>query len=232
VIAVSQPLAAQLARRGVPRERLHLLRNAWCGSTPGLERARARAELGLPPAAFVLGWVGRLSVEKGGDVLVEALARLRDLPLLACVVGDGPERPALERRSARLGLAEQIRWSGVRADAGRLFRAFDAFVLSSRTEGTPMVLLEAMHAGVPVVASAVGGVPDVVGAQEGWLVAPEDPDALAAALRELHGDTAEAARRANAARRRIDTDFALGPWLDAHERVYREARGRGTPSRA
>ena len=225
VVAVSQPLEAQLVRRRVSRQRLHLLRNAWVAGAPGLDRAQARAELNLPGDAFVLGWVGRLSAEKGGDILIEALARLASLPLLACVIGDGPDRPALERRAADLGLAGRVRWCGIRSDAGRLFRGFDAFVLSSRTEGTPIVLLEAMQAGVPVVATSVGGVPDVVGPGEAWLVASEDPDAIAAAVRELHADPAGAARRAEASRRRLEADFAPGPWLDAYERIYREARG-------
>lgn len=232
VVAVSQPLVAKMVRKGVPRERLHLLRNAWCGGEELLERLAARAELGLAADAFVIGWVGRLGAEKGGDVLIEALGRLPDLPFVACVIGDGPHRAALEARAGQLGLAGQMRWSGVRAAAGRLFRAFDAFVLSSRTEGTPIVLLEAMQAGVPIVATAVGGVPDVVGRDESWLVPPEDPAALATALRELQGDRAEAARRAHAAHQRLDAEFAVGPWLDAHEQIYGQlGERRGRPGR-
>ncbi len=227
VVAVSQPLVAQLERRGVPREQLHLLRNACCGDGRSLERAEARANLDLPGDAFVLGWVGRLSAEKGGDILIEALARLGcppGPPFLACVIGDGPDRPMLERRAVELGLADRVRWCGTRTDARRLFRAFDVFVLSSRTEGTPIVLLEAMQAGVPIVATSVGGIPDIVGPEEAWLVASEDPDALAAAVRALHSDPAGARRRVDASRRRLDADFAPGPWLDAHERVYRAVR--------
>jgi glycosyltransferase involved in cell wall biosynthesis len=232
VVAVSRPLASQLAVRGVRPERLHLLRNAWSSAAPLLERARARAELQLPADAFVLGWVGRLSAEKGGDILIEALARSRDLGMLACVIGDGPDRPALESRAAELGLAGRVRWCGIRPDAARLFRAFDAFVLSSRTEGTPIVLLEAMRAEVPVVATSVGGVPDVVGPEDAWVVPPEDPDALATALRELLADSESASRRAAAARRRLDLEFSVDPWLDAYEGIYREVSApRGADSR-
>jgi len=226
VVVVSRPLEERLRRAGTPASRLHLVRNAWSRSEPALPRAAARAELGLPVGAFAIGWVGRLSAEKGGDVFVEALARLASVPFVACVIGDGPDRAGLEARAAQLGLAERVRWCGVRSHAGRLFGAFDAFVLSSRTEGTPIVLLEAMHAGVPVVATRVGGVPDVVGADDAWLVASEDPEALAAALREVRADAAGAARRAAAARRRLDAEFAPGPWLDAYERIYREARAQ------
>ena len=224
VVVVSRPLEAQLARRGVRRERLHLLRNAWVGGAAGVARAEARAALDLPADAFVLGWVGRLSAEKGADVLIEALARLQGVPALACVIGDGPDRPALERRAAELGLADRVRWCGIRAEAGRLCSAFDAFVLSSRTEGTPIVLLEAMQARVPIVATSVGGVPDVVGPGEAWLVPSEDPGALADALRSLHADPAAAARRAEASRRRLEAEFAPGPWLDAYEALYRHVQ--------
>ena len=179
---------------------------------------------GSPADAFAIGWVGRLSAEKGGDVFVKALASLADLPCVACVIGDGPERAALEARAAALGLGGRIRWCGVRPHAGRLFTAFDAYALSSRTEGTPIVLLEAMAAGVPIVATRVGGVPDVVGPEEAWLVASEDPRALAAALRELRADPAQAARRAESARRRLAAEFADAPWLDAYARIYGEAR--------
>jgi glycosyltransferase involved in cell wall biosynthesis len=226
VVVVSRPLEARMRRAGVPAARLHLLRNAWSRGEPALARAAARAELGLPQDAFAIGWVGRLSAEKGGDVFVEALARLGDVPFVACVVGDGPDRAALEARAARLGLGGRVRWCGVRPQAGRLFGAFDAFVLSSRTEGTPIVLLEAMQAGVPIVATSVGGVPDVVSSEEAWLVASEDPHGVAAALRALRADAAEGARRAQAARRRLAADFADAPWLDAYLRIYREARAR------
>lgn len=226
VVVVSRPLEARMRRAGVPPARLHLLRNAWSRAESPMPRGEARAELGLPPDVFAIGWVGRLSAEKGGDVLVEALARLADVPFAACVVGDGPDRPALEARARSLGLSDRMRWCGIRPQAGRLFSAFDAFVLSSRTEGTPIVLLEAMQAGVPIVATGVGGVPDVVGPAEALLVPSEDPDALAGALRALRADAAGARRRADAARRRLDAEFAEGPWLDAYERIYREARPR------
>ncbi len=222
VIAVSRPLGALLAKRGVPRDRLHLIRNAWCGGIPNLGRTQARSELDLPADSFVLGWVGRLSHEKGGDLMIEAIGRLRSSEFVACVIGDGPDRRALERRVAELGLASRVRWCGVRSDAARLFRAFDAFVLSSRTEGTPIVLFEAMQAQVPIVATSVGGVPDVVGPNQALLVAPGDPVALAEAICVLRADPAGAARLAVAARERLETEFAPNPWLDAYERIYRE----------
>lgn len=123
--------------------------------------------------------------------------------------------------------AHRVRWCGVRAEAGSLFRAFDVFVLSSRTEGTPIVLLEAMQAEVQIVATSLGGVPDVVGPDDARLVAPGDPDALAKALRDVHADAPSANQRADAARRRFEVEFTLDPWLDAYERIDRWVAAAG-----
>ncbi|HEU4700380.1 MAG TPA: glycosyltransferase [Gemmatimonadales bacterium] len=222
VIAVSRPLVGRLAALGVPAARIHLIRNAFQPEgEPPYSRREARQALGLAPDAFVLGWVGRLSHEKGADVLVRALAHLRDLPLEVALIGDGRERGALEALAAELGVAERIRWLGRVADAGRHFAAFDGYVLSSRTEGTPMVLFEAMTAGVPIVAARVGGVPDVVGDAEALLVPPEAPEPLAGALRALRADAGAAQARTAAARARLGSEFAPGPWLDRHDALYR-----------
>src|SRR5690606_5519239 len=105
----------------------------------------------------------------------------------------------------------------------RYFAAFDVFVLSSRTEGTPMVLFEAMAAGTPIVATAVGGVPDVVGPGEAILVSPEDPEMLARAIREVREDPRAAASRAERARHRLANHFDAHSWSRAYESVYHTA---------
>ena len=102
-----------------------------------------------------------------------------------------------------------------------MFAAFDVFVLSSRTEGTPIALFEAMAAGVPIVATRVGGVPDVVSPLEAALVPAEDPVALAAEIRAIYRDPATGQRRARAARARLERDFSVAPWLDRYEAIYR-----------
>jgi glycosyltransferase involved in cell wall biosynthesis len=218
VVAVSRPLATRLEASLRGRTPIHTVPNAWESPGAPLDRARARARLGLPHGAFVVGWVGRLAWEKGPDVLLEAGARLRDLDLTLCFVGDGPERQALVERARDQGL--DVYWSGVVPEAWRLFTAFDLFVLSSRTEGTPMALLEAMHAGVPIVATAVGGVPDVVGEGAGWLVPPEDPEALAAAVRHAFTDRVERERRALVATSLRSVALDPADWLGEHERLY------------
>jgi len=222
VVAESRPLARQLADSGVPLERLHVVRNA-CEPPPLVARVHARATLGLPSAGFVIGWVGRLSHEKGLDVLLVALAGLRDLPVTLAVLGDGPARAGLTALAEGAGVADRIHWCGVVPDAARVFSAFDALALSSRTEGTPIVLLEAMAAGVPVVATAVGGVPDVLPLDGGLLVPPEAPAALAVALRSLFDEPEAAAARALVARARVERELAVRPWADRYRDVYHAA---------
>jgi glycosyltransferase involved in cell wall biosynthesis len=229
VVAVSTPLRKRLGDAGVPGPRLHLIRNACAGGQPLLSREEARRILGLPNGALVAGFVGRLSAEKGPDLWLEALGRLAAPGVLGCVIGDGPERPRLEARAAALGLGTAIRFAGAQPEAGRLFSAFDVFVLSSRTEGTPVVLFEAMAAGVPIVAAAVGGVPDVVGSEEAWLTPPGDVEAIAGALRAAQAEPAEARRRAEAARGRLAREFAVDPWLDRYEEIYRQLAAAQKP---
>jgi glycosyltransferase involved in cell wall biosynthesis len=226
VIAVSRPLREQLVAHGVPDRRVHLVRNAWGGGTPPLPRDEARAVLGLDPDGWVIGWVGRLSREKGADLLVEALPRLDDAAVVASFLGDGPLRHELREQAATRGAEERVRWHGTVADAGRLFPAFDVFVLSSRTEGTPIALFEAMAADVPVVATRVGGVPDVVSEGEALLVPPDNPAALAAALATVRKDPRAARERAVRARRRLECEFGSEGWLRGYEMIYEGVLGK------
>jgi len=220
VVAVSRPLGEQLIRDGVPIGRVHVVPNAWEEAAPPLDRAAARCVLGLSADGFLVGWAGRVSREKGPDVLLDAMLHLTDLPISVSVVGDGPERQSLAVRVRQLGLERRVRWHGIVRDAGRLFAAFDAFVLSSRTEGTPIVLFEAMETGVPIVATRVGGVPDVVSPAEAALVPPDDSVTLAAEIRAVYGNPAAARERARRALERLRRDFSVAPWLGRYEAIY------------
>lgn len=220
VVAVSRPLRQQLAAAGVPNEVLQMIPNAYRESLPPADRLAARSALGVPLEGYRLGWVGRLSQEKGADVLIDALALTRDIPAEVSVLGSGREAEALTARARAAGVEDRIRWHGTVPAAGRLFSAFDCFVLSSRTEGTPIALFEAMAAGVPIIATAVGGVPDVVSKAEALLVAPSDPAVLAVAIRAVHADPGGAAARARAARRRLDTDFGVEEWVNRYDSTY------------
>ena len=220
VIAVSRALAERMKRSGVSAERLAVVQNAYAPPRQLADRGTARAALGVAEDGWVIGFVGRLSVEKGADLLLEAIARLSDLPLTVAFVGEGRESEALRARAHSLGLGQRVRWAGVVDDAANLFRAFDLFVLSSRTEGTPIALFEAMNAEVPVVATAVGGVPEVIGPAEALLVEPEKPDDLAAAIRRVYSDPEGARQRAVAARQTLRAKFGVASWVEAYDRVY------------
>lgn len=224
VVAVSQRLVRDLAASGVPEERIVLAPNAWGGGAELLTREHARERLGIAGESVRFGWVGRLSREKGPDVLVEALAHVKDLPFEVSYVGDGPGTEGLKDRARALGVGDRVSFHGAVPEAGTLCRAFDFFVLSSRTEGTPIALLEAVAARVPVIATRVGGVPDVVTENEAILVPPEDPRALAAAIRAVLEDRPAAERRAVAAEQRLKTRFALDPWLDRYTAIYEQLR--------
>jgi glycosyltransferase involved in cell wall biosynthesis len=229
VVAVSRPLVDRLAASGVSSSRLHLIPNAYEASRTPLNRAEARQLLGLPQDGWIAGWVGRLSPEKGPDVFLDALARTPEWQ--ASILGSGPLDAPLRAQADALGLTARLRWHGVIPEAGALLRAFDAVVLSSRTEGTPMVLLEAMAAGVPVVVTAVGGVPDVVTGREALLVLPDQPELLAGALEAIRADSESAKTRVTAASARLRSAYALEPWLDRYEAVYRRLEA-GTPTAA
>jgi glycosyltransferase involved in cell wall biosynthesis len=222
VVAVSRPLAKQLEAAGIGRDRIRVVQNALprCGTHAA--PADARRRLGVHDGIFHVGWVGRLSREKGIDLLLDALAELTDVRLVVSVIGDGPQRQALQRRARELRLDGQILWHGVIPEAARLLSAFDLFVLSSRTEGTPLVLGEAIDAGVPVAAFRVGGVPGILAEDEAFLVQPEDPTALALAIRRAHDEPGTARERARLARRSRALRFDADTWLRRHLEIYGE----------
>ena len=220
VVAVSAPLVGALEARGVDPGAIQLIPNAWREAGPPLSRLEARRGLGIEGEARAVGWIGRLSWEKGPDVALEAFGRLGDTQAGLHFVGTGQMRGDLEVRARELGIAERVTWHGPVADAGRYMAAFDLLLLSSRTEGTPMVLLEAMGASVPVVATAVGGIPDVLAGDTGLLVRAEDPDALAASMAEVLDDPVAASNRSELAAARTREEFSFERFIARHEELY------------
>ena len=196
-----------IARRTCAADRTVVIPNA-------VAEAPAAALRGEPP---VVVSVGRLKQPKDFSTLARALAQL-DVPYRALVAGDGPDRPALEAEVAALGV--RLGLPGERDDIPGLLASADVFVLSSRSEGMPLSILEAMAAGLPVVASAVGGVPELVlDGETGLLVPPGDPAALAAGLRRLLEDPARR-RRGVAGRERAQREFGLERFRREHVELY------------
>jgi poly-gamma-glutamate synthesis protein (capsule biosynthesis protein) len=219
-IAVSTSVEARLRAANIPAAKIHLVPN--CFSQPGLllTREEARRKLHLPEGP-VIGWVGRLTSEKGADVALEAFARLKHPDTRLVIIGEGRDEEALRSRAMRLGMSERVHWCGAIPSAGELFPAFDVFLLSSRSEGTPIALFEAMAANVPIVATRVGGVPDVVDPSSAQLVDSEDPAAMAAALAEVFAHPDLARVRAARAKRRLVDRFDPEQWLARYESIYR-----------
>ncbi|HEX4633133.1 MAG TPA: glycosyltransferase family 4 protein [Gemmatimonadales bacterium] len=226
VIAVSTPIVDRLTKGGVPVSRVHHLPNAWVEmpGVPPLDRAAAREALGVPRGGVRLGWVGRMSPEKGPDVVIDALARLKRPHVHLSMIGDGPALKQVQAQAKTLGVDSQVTWHGLVADAGRLLAACDAVVLSSRTEGTPIILFEAIAARVPVVTTAVGGIPAVVSEREAVLVPAEDPSALAHGIARALDDRAGALARSTAASERVAFKFAARPWVERHVALYQSLR--------
>jgi glycosyltransferase involved in cell wall biosynthesis len=228
VLAPSEATAAELAR-DYGAAPLAVVPNA----TGGLPRATAAGVVGeARPGGYIL-FVGRLRIRKGVEVLLAALAALarRGIEARLLVAGEGEHRGAVERAVADLRLGHCIELLG-RCDAGRvasLLAGARALAVPSIYEGMPLVVLEAMAAGVPVVASRVSGIPEVVvDGETGWLVSPEDPAALATALAAALADPAEAARRGAAGRRRAaalySPEAAARAWEAAVEAAGEDLR--------
>ncbi|HUX66441.1 MAG TPA: glycosyltransferase [Terriglobales bacterium] len=192
VVTVCEAFARDLERKGVARERLVVRHNAVRPFSPvdPVSLARVRVTVPAPPESRLLVAVGRLSREKGHVDLIKALASLKSShPLLTLglvLVGDGPERGRLVAAAREAGVASQVMFAGHQADVRPFYALADAIVIPSHSEGSPNVLLEAMAAGVPIIATAVGGVPEIVSdGREALLVPSESPAALAAAVARL-----------------------------------------------
>lgn len=223
-IAISRAIRQHLERRGVPARKVSVVHNGIPPAPPG-DRESLRRSLHIPTDVVALVTVARLHPTKGLHHLLAAAALLpADLPpwhLYIC--GDGPMRAALEHQARALSVADRIRFLGHVPEARRLLAAFDLFVLPSLMEGMGIAALEAMAAGLPVVATAVGGIPElVVDGQTGRLVPPADPAALAGALASLLRSPGQARAMGEAGRRRFADHFTVERFARATEAVYQE----------
>ena len=222
VVAVSPRLDQELAQAGIPAARRALIPNGLAVAPPRRERSEVRRELGVEADQPLLITIGRLDPWKAHDRLLEALALLdgEQSPRLL-LVGDGDLRGALERQARDAGLGHRVIFAGYRKDIPELLAASDLFVLSSIKEGLPMVLLEAMGAGVPVVSTSVGAIPDALeqGAG-GLLVVPGDPGALAAGIAELLADAGRGEELAARARQRYGEDYSREAMGRRYEALY------------
>jgi glycosyltransferase involved in cell wall biosynthesis len=229
LVAVSPQVRDDLVALGVaPREKFVVVRL-------GIEldarvrpeddgRAETRRLMGIAPGRFAVGWIGRMTgVKRADDVLLAFRAlRERGVDACLCLVGDGPDRDQVERRAHELGVMRDTLFLGYQEGVAPFFAAFDAFVLPSLNEGTPVTTIEALAAGRPVVATRVGGLPDVVrDGVDGFLVEPGEIDALAERLARLAGDPGLRERMGAAGRERVLDRYAVSRLVDDVDRLYR-----------
>jgi glycosyltransferase involved in cell wall biosynthesis len=225
-VAVSEGTAdtARMKER-VPKRLLHVIPNGIplddFAADPD-KRARVRAELGIPRDAFVVGTVGRLAPEKDYPLLVRAMAPLLSAKNRLVIVGEGPSRPDILAAIAEHAGANApfVVMTGSRRDIPDLLTAFDVFTLTSKTEGLPLAIPEAMASSLPIVATAVGGIPSIVPAEVGILAPNGDADALRRAFEVLASDDARRRAMGTAAHRHAHERFSLARMVDQYEVLY------------
>ncbi len=217
---------ALTGRHGIPRARVAVIPNGieiGRYDPRSVPRGVWRRRLGIPEDAFLVGGLGRFTDQKGFPDLVRAFVPLADRGAWLAIGGDGPDREELEALVTGLGLEERVRLPGFVEDVPAFLNDLDLFVLSSVIEGHPMVLLEAMAMGVPVVATDIPGVGDTIAeGVDGRLVPPGAPDRLARAMVRMAEDAPEARRLGENARRKIEREYTVERMVERTEVLYRE----------
>jgi len=228
LVAVSPEVRDDLVALGIaPREKFTVVRlgielDERVGT--GSDGAETRRVLGIAPDRFVVGWIGRMTGVKRTDDVLLAVERLRDrgVDAVLCMVGDGPDREHVELRARELGIVRDSLFLGYQDDVAPYYAAFDTLILPSANEGTPVSAIESLAGGRPVVATAVGGVPDVVrDGVDGFLVAPGDVEAMADRLARLAADADLRRRMGEAGAESVRERYAVERLLDDMDRLYR-----------
>jgi glycosyltransferase involved in cell wall biosynthesis len=229
-VAVSADLRDQGVRAGIYRaKKVTIIPNGlqFDHLPAAFDAGAKRKALGIPAGVPVIGTVTRFEPQKANETFLRMVQRvLRQAPEVATLIaGDGPQRLELEALAAQLGIADRITFLGWRDDAVELLGVMDVFCMSSRWEGCPMVLLEAMAMRCPVVATDIGGVREIVVAGEtGYLVALDDPDAMAQAVLRLLAAPDQRERMGAAGRQRVERHFGAEAMLAAYADLYRKLR--------
>lgn len=231
VVTVCQPFAASIKKLGVPAERITIQHNSVAGFCPAPDHhvSQLRKALEIPSCTTVLLTVGRLSREKGHCDLIEAVARVHrthpSCPFRLVVVGDGPELSTLKQLAVTLGVSNYVIFAGHQSNVNAYYTIADIAVLPSHSEGSPNALLEAMAAGLPIIATAVGGIPEIATpGKSALLVRSKDPGGLAAAICSLLNDGVLRRRLGESARARA-MDFATIAYCDSMLSFYGRVLG-------
>ena len=229
VVAVSGGQTDELVTSGYRRDRIRIIPNGVTDDPPVRSRERVRTELGVPGDAFLAVMVATLRPEKRAEAFVTAVAdaAVADSGVRGLVVGDGPEAPLVAGRAATTGGV--VRALGYRDDALDIINASDVLCLTSAVEAMPMAALEAMSVGRPVIATAVGGVPEVVEHERTGLLVPSDrPEAIAGSILALARDRAWAAALGDAGRERQQRSFSVPAMIDGYVVALAEVAPQGS----
>ena len=228
LITISPALLSELVERYriAPKERFVVIRLGldmarWNQYNPA--KARTWRQSWAPDGEVLLAWIGRMVPIKRVEILLHAVQALSQMgmPIKLLLVGEGPERPRLQELAQRLGIADRCIWAGPIEDMPTLYRAVDAVALPSRNEGTPVVLIEALACGVPVIASAVGGVPDVLQQGEWGYLVPTDAN-WALALKEFLTHLSTWKDRARAAQPHIIATYDYRRLIHEMDLLYKD----------
>jgi len=235
IIAVSQGIKSDLIKSGIKESRTRLIQNAvgvsYSDELFAQNRFAKRQKYSIAEKDFVVGYIGRLSEEKGIRYLIEAIAlQVRSaFPVKLLIIGEGPQRKELEEFVEKENIKRNVIFAGFQNDIGDWLPAMDVFALPSLTEGTPMSLLEAMAYGIPVIASAVGGVPQVIDSgEEGILVSAGKPQDLSDAILLLYKDIALRERFSEAAKKKIKLKYNIEDWTRTIEAEYLNVKNSKT----
>jgi glycosyltransferase involved in cell wall biosynthesis len=230
-LAVGSAVAAEAIRRRIaPPDRIRTIGVAVDTARPvpdAWARAEARRLLGVPPGMRVVGTVGRIDFQKAPADFITALAQLGRQDVFGVWIGDGPLRKQAGKLAARRGLTGRMLFTGERSDVSALLPGLDVFALASLYEGLPCALVEAMVAALPVVATTVNAVPDLVLAGEtGLLVPPGSPEILSRAISYLLASPAVAGQLGAAGRARLSPDLAPAALANVLDEVYQHPAQR------
>lgn len=235
VIAVSREIQRDLIGSGLSESRVLEIQNAVELNTNKMlfqkNREEIRKTYDINNKEIVLGYVGRISREKGLRYLIEAASKLTrfGLPIRVMIIGDGSQRPEIECLAQERDLQSKVIFTGFQNDMQKWLPPMDLFILPSLTEGTPMALLEAMSCGIPVIASAVGGIPKIIDSgKNGILVSPAKPEEIVSAVWAISKNNELQKRLSNMAKETIRNKFNLNEWVKKIESIYLEMTNSGS----
>jgi len=235
IIAVSNQIRETVGTMGVPARRLRTIKNipGLVAQEPAFAACTLKEELGIPQKAKTVGFIGRLEQIKGCRQFIQAasVVNKKEPDIRFLVIGEGQEREVLEHQVKELGLKDRVIFCGYRFDMAPVYKELDLYVISSLSEGIPLTLLEAMYYGIPIVATRVGGIPEVIrDGINGILVPPNDDKALAENIITSLTHRQKTMERALEAKKTIATEFSVKKWIRMMEGVYVDISNSATES--